>query len=263
MGLNFIVAQQLWGLWKEGELEGHKSIIELSPHDLGSNAGRRTAFRDFARQKFGDTAAVQEFEDSAFNSDGTVKPLAHVAFYKLFGLEEYECIDFIDDRATYKLDLNMPVDIGKTFDVVAEYGTAEHIFNIGQFFANAYDLLRPGGIVLHFLPTMGQVYHGFYNIHNVVYRSLVAAELYEPLRLIYIPAVPRQLRQAERRLEMPKVYDISEREAPHTTLRFYLTDMLYALTGQQRQSACVFAALRRKDDKPFRYPQQINKYWVQ
>lgn len=264
MGINIITAHQIWELWDSGELEGCNSVVELAPHFLGTVTGRTQCYLEWAKQTFGDCEKTREFERTTFNADGSLKSpkLAQIEFYKLFGLDEYISIDYLDENATYKKDLNDPLDLDRTFDVVAEYGTAEHIFNIGQFFENAYNLLRPGGLSMHLLPVMGQIYHGFYNIHTVLYRSLAAAGLYEIVKFDYLPALPTPMYRTEKTLKMPRIFDIREQEAPQTTFRFYMNDIWQAMTGGYRPSAMVFVVLRKINDQPFHFPQQCNKYWA-
>jgi SAM-dependent methyltransferase len=261
MGMNVIVAHEIWKLWKAGVFSDHRSVLEFSPHDLGTSTESPTVYIDLARQWFTDRAAVDTFAANAFAPDGTRRPDAHEHFYRLFGFDDYTSVDFLDERATIKADFNVPVEFSRRYDIAAEYGTGEHIFNIGQFFANVYNSLRPGGIALHFLPTMGQIHHGFYNIHSILFRSLAAAGLYDLLSLAYVPVVPNVVSKAEKRCFVPDMEDIRFADARHTTLRFYLADIFAALTGRPRCAAMVFAALRKVDDKPFRFPQQINKYW--
>lgn len=262
MGINIIIAHQIWDLWKAGTFSEHKSILELAPQNLATETGRYQCYKEFAREKFGDCEAVRAFERDAFDADGKTKRTAQRSFYRLFGLTDYASIDYIDETATYRGNLNEPIDLGRQFDVVAEFGTAEHIFNIGQFFANAYNFLRPGGIALHQLPMMGQIHHGFYNIHSVFYQSLAAAGLYELVKLDFTHALDFYIEKMERTRKLPKLYDIRERDAPQTTLRFYLIDIWKALTDKKRVQAAIFAAMRKIDDKPFFFPQQVNKYWV-
>lgn len=262
MGINIIIAHQIWDLWKAGTFSEHKSILELGPQNLATETGRYQCYKEFAREKFGDCEAVREFERVAFDENGKPKRTAQRSFYRLFGLTDYASIDYLDETATYRRNLNDAIDLGRQFDVVAEFGTAEHIFNIGQFFANAYNFLRPGGIALHLSPMMGQIHHGFYNIHSVFYRSLAAAGLYELVKLDFSHAFDFYAEKAELTDKMPKLYDIREHDAPQMTLRFYLIDTWKALTDKKRVHAAMFAAMRRIDDKPFFFPQQLNKYWV-
>ncbi|HXF54904.1 MAG TPA: hypothetical protein VNK52_12340 [Hyphomicrobiaceae bacterium] len=97
--------------------------------------------------------------------DGRVSRTGQKAFYGLFGLTSYASIDLEDGRANYRLDLNAPVDGLPEFDVVTNFGTAEHIFNIGEALRTVHKLTRPGGLSLHCLPSFAFINHGFYAVH--------------------------------------------------------------------------------------------------
>jgi hypothetical protein len=74
----------------------------------------------------------------------TAKPRsdAQAAFYSIFGADSYRSIDLTDPRADYTADLNHPLprSIGR-YDVVTNFGTTEHVFNIAQSFASIHRLL--------------------------------------------------------------------------------------------------------------------------
>ena len=71
-----------------------------------------------------------------------------------------------------------PFRLKEQFDVATNFGTAEHVFNIGNMFRSVHDVLRPGGVALHILPTFGDIDHGFFNIHPTTYLDLAAANDY-------------------------------------------------------------------------------------
>lgn len=58
-------------------------------------------------------------------------------------------------------DLNEPQDFGK-HDLVIDFGTTEHCFNIAQALKNAAEAVRVGGVIFHSVP-LCMMNHGFYN----------------------------------------------------------------------------------------------------
>lgn len=108
------------------------------------------------------------------------------SLYYAFGATGYRSIDLFDSRAEYRWDLNRRVDSFEKFGVVTNFGTAEHVFNIGMFFENVHRLTADGGYMLHILPVMGDVGHGFYNIHPVFYDRLAKANGYEIVDFRYV-----------------------------------------------------------------------------
>jgi SAM-dependent methyltransferase len=85
-------------------------------------------------------------------------------FYKI-GFESVESCDYSNfQEADYIFDLNLPapLDLHNKFDVIADFGTTEHIFNLPQVLKNLHDMLKVGGRVIHMLPSSNWVDHGFY-----------------------------------------------------------------------------------------------------
>jgi putative sugar O-methyltransferase len=114
------------------------------------------------------------------------RPDGTAAFYRLFGIERYRSADLIDGRADWKRDFNESFRLREQFDVATNFGTAEHVFNIGNMFRSMHDALRPGGVALHILPTFGDIDHGFFNIHPTAYFDLAAANDYVIEDLCYV-----------------------------------------------------------------------------
>jgi hypothetical protein len=267
MGMNLIVAQKLWELYNDGELKDCKSVLELGPHGLGAVA-RQDIYARFATERFGDCDKVRKFKADGYDENGNIRSMAQRDFYRLFGFDEYRSIDLSDDNADYRLNLNDPIKLDRKFDMIADYGTSEHLFNIGQAFASTYNLLRPGGIAYYQLPVMGLIHHGLYNIHTELYYSLAAAGYYEIIKMDYFHALQtyftagsRKAKRLEDNLDIPAGHDIRQGDARHMTLGFYAADIWQALRGKDRTSATVIVALKKIDDKPFVFPQQSSKTW--
>jgi SAM-dependent methyltransferase len=81
------------------------------------------------------------------------------------------------------LDLRQRYGYRMRFDLVTNNGTGEHIFNQHAVFKNVHQLCVPGGVMLHILPFIPWVNHGFYNYNPVLFRDLGAANGYETLFL--------------------------------------------------------------------------------
>lgn len=117
----------------------------------------------------------------------TPTPCSQRDFYSIFGAASYRSIDLGDPRADFSLDLNLPVPSSTgTYDVVTNFGTTEHVFNISQTFANIHALLDVGGIQIHTLPAYGYIDHGFYNVHPSVYLDMARVNAYDIVDVLYI-----------------------------------------------------------------------------
>ena len=143
--------------------------------------------------------------------------------------------------------------------MVAEFGTIEHVFNIGESFRTIHNLTRTGGVQLHLLATFGGYYHGFYNTHSVTWKSLAHANNYEVLDLLYLHDMQIEQRRVEKHL-YAKFEDIKDKEVRLQHVRFFLDYFSSLITGKERTHSHILAAFRKTSDKPFVYPHQMNKY---
>lgn len=82
------------------------------------------------------------------------------------------------------------------FDVITNFGTAEHVSNIGAVFLSTHNLLNVGGISLSILPAFGDINHGFFNIHPIFFKALAYCNDYEIVEHIHVDhAQSRALRR--------------------------------------------------------------------
>jgi hypothetical protein len=72
------------------------------------------------------------------------------------------------------------------FDVITNFGTAEHVFNIGNAFKAAYDLLQRGGIFPNVNPAHGDIDHGFHHLHPILFHTLAKHSGFEIVDYQYI-----------------------------------------------------------------------------
>ena len=110
--------------------------------------------------------------------------LAGLFFTGIVGASSYAAIDPGTPGSRYKFDLNFPVPIAESFDVVCNFGTAEHIFNIAQLFMTVHDRCKTGGLMVHSGPFTGWPDHGFYSIHPTTYFDVARENGYAIVSLI-------------------------------------------------------------------------------
>jgi SAM-dependent methyltransferase len=158
------------------------SWVDLGPQDI--QLPRPSLLSLASRHRTQANAAC--LVDSMF-ADGRVSRDAQLEFYRLFGARSYTSIDLDDPIAVHRLDLNQPIpeSMGQ-FDVVTNFGTAEHVFNIGQVFASIHDLLNEGGVSLHVCPSFAFVNHGLYNVNPNLYIEMARQNDYEVVDFSYL-----------------------------------------------------------------------------
>jgi SAM-dependent methyltransferase len=93
---------------------------------------------------------------------------------RVFGSSSVDSIDFSDYQdATIIHDLNMPIDKNTPqFDTVIDAGTSEHIFSINTALANARNLCKPNGTLIHILPANNFCGHGFWQFSPELFIGL-------------------------------------------------------------------------------------------
>ena len=117
------------------------------------------------------------------------------AKYSYFSLEKYLYdlgwqFDYFDiqegtganQRGFTQLDLNksIPPHLYSNYDVLIDSGTAEHCFNIGKVFENYFHLLKPGGILLQYVPFLSPN-HGFWSVNPTAIFDLTSCN---PIKII-------------------------------------------------------------------------------
>jgi hypothetical protein len=121
-------------------------------------------------------------------------------FYKAFlDYEKLTAIDFHGTPDARQIDLNYPVTLGEQFDIVLNGGTAEHVFNVFQFFRSTHEFTKPGGLMLHVLPFRGWLEHGFYSFNPTFFWDVALANGYDIRILAYTEVSPPKLIQLSRR----------------------------------------------------------------
>jgi SAM-dependent methyltransferase len=144
-------------------------------------------------------------------------------------------IDFHGSATALKLDLNGPVDLGRTFDIVMNLGTIEHVFNVAAAMKTVHDHVRPGGLMMHGMPLNGWLDHGSYSFNPTFYWDLAAANGYEIVQAIYAEHNPTKLIRLEDR---------------ETLIRL-------ARQGPLGNDSLIYVTLRRPDEaRPFQVPLQ-------
>jgi SAM-dependent methyltransferase len=97
---------------------------------------------------------------------------------------KYNCVDTDGKFDALILDINfdaVPPDEKNKYDLVTNHGTTEHLINQLNAFKMIHDYTKPGGLMLHALPFLGQVDHGFFNYHPILFDALASYNSYQTL----------------------------------------------------------------------------------
>jgi hypothetical protein len=94
----------------------------------------------------------------------------------------YRCLDLMPGPATIVTDLNVfrvPWRQRRSFDLITNFGTSEHVADQINTFRVMHDFAAVGAIFLHAVPFAGYFNHGLYNYHPVFFVFLAAANGYK------------------------------------------------------------------------------------
>lgn len=143
----------------------------------------------------------------------------------------YRCIDLTKGSAVITADLNLwrvPWRWRRTFDLILNLGTSEHVTDQVNLFRAVHDLTKTGGTMLHSVPFTGYFGHGLYNYHPQFFILLAHANGYELQLALSQPHLPYTL---------PTIAGISGSER---------------WAGIRHESGMITARMRKVNDRPFR-----------
>ena len=235
-------------------------MLEMGPSDLILYT---PAAIEFYIRRHVPADRVDAVMDGLFDDQGLFRRERIGALYGVFGYAKYRSVDLQDSRADWRCDLNHPVEIPERFDMITNFGTAEHIFNISEVFRSMHALLREGGVQLHVMPVFGAVNHGFYNIHPTVYLDVAEANDYVVEDIRYIDEIDR--RTIEHTNGFADDVDFDALPIGRAQLESHMTleadvDRNFAAIQKRRPDATAkdyaFVAMRKVREQPFRIPIQ-------
>lgn len=176
------------GFWPESG-----DLLELGPQDITTTESVvRSAFSGFVDSPRLDQAMPDIFKN------GRPRGNSQRILYGLLGNKSYKSADLFDKRADFSIDLNGDNRSFGEFDIVTNFGTSEHIFNIGTSFKISDRLTKENGLLLFVLPAFGHINHGFYNIHPTLYFDFSRENNYKIEDIIYVDNFGARCRNIER-----------------------------------------------------------------
>jgi hypothetical protein len=101
---------------------------------------------------------------------------------------EYDSIDIASGYKTTILDLNrkrLPDHMVGAYDAVLNFGTSEHILNQMNVFATVHAATKRGGMIMHNVPSVGWVDHGYFCYTSRFFFDLAGYNEYEVIDMWY------------------------------------------------------------------------------
>jgi hypothetical protein len=127
---------------------------------------------DFVRQ-LADYSELQSRTPKEWKFDN------HVGFFNGLGFSEVDALDISGyEGANIVGDLNDPGlanQIGKTYDLIYDSGTIEHIFDAPTALRTLASMVRIGGAIVHATPANGFMDHGLWQLSPDLFRTFYRA----------------------------------------------------------------------------------------
>lgn len=223
----------------DGLLPPHPRVIDMGNQTWGVS---QDALRRIATLLAPQAARIG-LDEGALRSLETARAPHVGLFYKALGFGLYEAIDINSRDDTLVMDLNTDLrehyGFTRTYDLVLNTGTSEHVFNQAAFLRNAHALAAPGAVMTHVVPFTGYVNHGFFNYQPGLFLDLAAANGYRV----------HSLEVADRDgvlVDLMKANDVSA----------HFIHFVGLTTRNERGNTFLVAVMQKQTDDPFAIPCQ-------
>ena len=266
-------------------LDKEPTVIELGNQTFNSSVA---ALESVIRRSEGIDGVNVECLRKLINSVGGSSKESAAVYYRCLGFSHYEAIDINDTYGSRVMDLNKDLresyGFTNTYDLVTNNGTGEHIFDQASVLRNMHNLTKVNGIMVHVMPLLNYINHGFYCFHPSLYYSLARANGYRLLGLALAnrrgTGVTAELETGSERLpafllegtsiglssmlgkakfetkgRYPLLKKLRRRLLGRGRVGNDLGDVVHSL-DMQFKNVLIIAVLRKVDDEPFQSPIQ-------
>ena len=181
MGLGLGAIQNLLELNSQGLLKGKTNVLDIGSQEIHiSGKDLKELFENAGLEK----NLVDTFPNIN-NFPSSPKPSAKY-LYNSFGLNNYECIDINGQHGAIKFDLNHPFNDEtkfEKFDLVTDFGSCEHVYNIGETYKTIHKLTKTNGLIV-IIQSLFQG-NGYFTLEDTFFEGLAAANDYKILHSSY------------------------------------------------------------------------------
>lgn len=165
-----------------------KKIIEKdNPNALDLGSQTPTLDNVFLKSMLENNKNLSLKQKENINNLSKVSQFTTENFYLSLEYSNYNSIDINGAYNSYKFDLNKNINkthnFTKSFDLVVNNGTGEHVFDQHNFFLNFHNMTNKNGLMLNILPFVDWINHGFYNFNPIFFADLAASNNYKILKM--------------------------------------------------------------------------------
>jgi hypothetical protein len=176
MGMGTVDLEAVLEFRAKGWVGDNARIVELGSQQISADVIHNQLLMDRIRDAFGRVPVIPQGE----------RPLS-IRFWQSLGFE-YLSVD-IEGENILPLDLNfdrVPLHLRNRYHLATNFGTTEHVVNQLNAFKILHDLVGPGCIMLHNVPSAGFLDHGLVNYTPKFFWRLARANGYRVTAFRYI-----------------------------------------------------------------------------
>ncbi len=175
-------------------------------------------------------------------------------FFLALGYDEYSSIDINGAENSFEFDLNYDLQetygFKEKYDLVVNNGTGEHVFNQYCLFKNIHQITNNNGLMLHILPFVDWINHGFYNFNPIFFADLASSNDYEIEDITLANRNGAELSIKNK----SSIKILFEQVKPNYESNF--KTVLKKARGQLGENILIVVILRKKTIEPFKVPLQ-------
>lgn len=135
-----------------------------------------------------DLGAQNDYQDHIVRTGPSKYPYFS-EWWKAKGVD-YISIDLNGENDAKKWDLSKPIKTDRTFDLVCDFGTSEHVQEYYQCLSTIDQLTKVGGYIIKENPKTGNwPGHGYHYVDQQFYKDLCAKTGYELIHIEEHPAM--------------------------------------------------------------------------
>lgn len=184
MGLGPSAVRLILELHTSGILHDVNRVIEIGSQHLHLKLSELDLLLESASIKQSNKRAFSALE--TFPDGGVAVPAK--LLYELLGVKQYSSFDINKEYDWVQpIDLNFPLDdsqLLESADLVTDFGSAEHAFNIAEAYRTIHRICRPGGVIIAIQAVNRP--NGYYCFDHSFYEGIAAANQYKILLSNYI-----------------------------------------------------------------------------
>ena len=250
MGLGPAAVKLYLELWQRGIFTDLKSAIDMGSQELHLNM---ETFDSLTK-----SAGIQDYDESQFSNLKHYPNRPRVEakpFYELLGFTDYRCVDLNELYGAVSHDLNLVFeqrDLFGKFDLVADHGNNEHVFNVVESYKTMHRLCKKNGIIIINQNMYGG--NGYFNFDISFYESMAAANQYRILFSSYIVHVHKKYFNAEHhRLAREGSFNLEGTDQIHIPISNELLDIINWSKDRAELGICYVFQKLSDDDFEYAY----------